>query len=122
MPMVVDLKNFLIGNGTTTSNAIGGFEDAEALVIYAPAALTGTVTLQVAPDREASERDQSGAAAAAIVWATMQSGGSDITIPAGKALTLTDIGFRQMRLVSGSAEGADRTFKVSKQVYPTSRG
>lgn len=122
MPMIADLPNILIASGTTTSAAIGGFDDAEALVIYAPAALTGTVTLQVAPDRQASERDQSLAAAPAVVWSTMQSGGSDITIPAGKALTLTDIGFRQMRLVSGSSEGADRTFKVSKQVYPTSRG
>lgn len=117
MPMVVNLKDLTILNGQTTGTVVGGFEDAEALCIWAPAALTGTITIQVAADREASEGGST-----SQTWGTMQSGGSDITLPAGKVLTLTDIAFRQMRLISGSAEGSDRTFKVAKQVYPVSRG
>lgn len=115
MPFIADMKSLTIASGQTNGTAIGGFDDAEALVIYAPATLTGTITLQVAPEREASE----GGTSTAQSWATMQSGGVDITLPAGKALTLTDIAFRQLRLVSGSAEGGDRAFRVTKQIYQT---
>jgi len=111
---VADLPNLVIASGQTNSNAISGAEDAEALTFYAPSALTGTITLQVAKERAVSE----GGTAASVTWHTKQSGGADITIPAGKSITITDIGFRQFRLVSGSAEGAERTFKVTKQVYP----
>ena len=112
---VANLPNLVIPSGQQASNAIGGMDDAEALTFYAPAALTGTITIQVAPDKQASE---GGPATSTLTWYTKQSGGADITIPAGKSVTLTDIGFRQMRLASGSAEGADRTFKITKQVYP----
>lgn len=110
---VANLPDVTIASGQTDSNAIGGMDDAEALTIYAPGTLTGTITIQVAPDRQVSE-----GGSAVTTWYTKQSGGADITIPAGKSVTLTDIGFRQLRLHSTSAEGANRTFKLTKQVYP----
>lgn len=113
MPHVANLTSLTIASGQTVGAAIGGMDDAEALVIYAPAALTGTITLQISPTREASE------GGGTATWATLQSGGADITLGAGKALTITDIGFRQLRMVSDAAEGATRTFLITKQVYPT---
>ena len=114
---VADLPAIIIGSGQTTSSAIGGFDDSEALAIWAPGTLTGTITLQIAPERQATE----GGTSSVQTWATLQSGGVDITLSAGKALTITDIAFRQLRLVSTSAEGAERSFKVLKQIMVSGR-
>lgn len=118
MPFIADLANCVITSGQTNGSAVEGFEDAEAVSIWAPASLTGTITIQVSPDRPP---DVGGVAAASKTWATLQSGGSDVTLGASKMLTLTDITFRALRMVSGSAEGGDRTFKITKQIYPISR-
>lgn len=119
MPFIADLKSCVITSGQTDGSAVEGFEDAEAVSIWAPGSLTGTITIQVSPDRPP---DAGGVAAASKTWGTLQSGGADITIGASKVLTLTDITFRALRMISGSAEGGDRTFKITKQIYPTSRG
>ena len=93
-----------IANNGSTSNAVGVLDDGWAIWIYAPATLTGTITLEV----EASSTGTS--------FVTQQSGGSDVTIPAGKATPLSPIGFRQMRVTSNAAEGAERVFRLTKQI------
>ena len=99
---ICDLPNLTIANAGTTSGAIGGFADARALMIYAPAALTGTVTVQVEPTDTGTS------------WVDYGSGGSDVTIAAGNAVTIEPISFRQLRLSSSGAEGAERVFTVTK--------
>lgn len=116
MGFIADLASLTIVSGQTTGTAIGGLDDSEAFTIYAPASLTGNITMQVSPDRQVSEGGPASAA-----WSTLQSGGVDITLTAGKALTITDVAIRQLRLVSDVAEGADRTFRITKQVYPTAK-
>lgn len=89
---------------TTVSNTISGFEDAFGLSIVAPATLTSTsVTLQVANSTSTG-----------ATFATLQSGGSDITLVSGKALVVTPIPFVQLRLAGNSTEAASRTFDVAK--------
>src|SRR5262245_6105991 len=61
--------------------------------------LTGTVKVDVADSPTGT-------------FATLQSGGADITIPAGKATPISPLVDRALRLFSASTEAADRDFVV----------
>ena len=90
-----------IANGGTTSNVIS-FAEARgpvAILIIGPAALTAAVTLQVATTETGT-------------FVPLQSGGSDITIPAAKGTQITMSTPGAMRLVSAGAEGAERVFGI----------
>lgn len=96
----VNAGNLVIANGGTTSNSIkvGAYN---ALTLYAPAALTGTVNIQASDDDS--------------TFYDIKSGGSSVTIAANDALPLGTIGSKFMRLKSSGAEGAARTFKCTGQ-------
>ena len=119
MGFIADMADLVIPISTSSSNWVEGFDDAESVSIYAPSQLTGTITILASPDRPP---DVGGVATASKTSATMQSGGTDITIAAGKMCTITDITFRALSLASTGTESAKRTFKVVKQVYPTASG
>jgi hypothetical protein len=68
--------------------------------ILTPAALTGTITIEVA-DVEAGP------------FKTLQSDGADITLPADKACVLHPFPFQFMRFFSDASEGAQRDFIVN---------
>ncbi len=106
--MGVFLGNMVIANGGTASSSLGGriLRTIKSITIHGPAALTGTVTLQ--------SLDAVGGSA----WTPVQSGGTDVTITAAKALVLTEVPFGTIRLLSGSAEGAARTFPVWGEEKP----
>lgn len=67
------------------------------IVVLNAAALTGTVTVHVSNLSTANFRP-------------LQSGGADITLPANKATPLIPLVARFLKLVSGSAEAAERAF------------
>lgn len=94
-----------ISSSETTSNTIAITSEAINISIWAPATLTGTVTVQVAPDVDS----------AAGAFLALQSAGSDVTLTASKCTTITASGFGAMRLLSGSSELADRVFPVRIQ-------
>ena len=94
-----------ISSSNTTSNTIAITSEAVNISIWAPATLTGTVTVQVAPDPNS----------AAAAFLALQSTGSDVTLTASKCTTITASGFGAMRLSSSLAEGADRVFPVRIQ-------
>src|SRR6266581_3726556 len=78
-----------------------------SVVVFAPAALTAAVTVQVAPVANPQAAD----------WKTLQLTGtgapSDITIAAGKAVAISlSAGYRAFRLHSAGAEAAQRDFIV----------
>lgn len=99
------LPSLVIPNGTSTSNALGQIlEDSWGLTIYTPAALTGTISVEVEPTDTGTN------------FVTLQSGGTDVTLPAGKATVINPIPFRQIRVTSNAAEGAARTFTLTKSV------
>lgn len=73
-----------------------GMYAAWDLGIIAPAALTGTVTLQVSDS-------------ATGTFVDLQSSGSDVALTAAKAMSLERIAFRYIRFSSTIAEGDTRS-------------
>lgn len=76
---------------------------AADMVVYAPAALTGVVTIQLAPSYGSSS------------WKTLQQGGVDVTVAAGKAASVPVGAFGDLRFHSAGAEGAARDFDIVLQ-------
>lgn len=101
-----DLANCVIAISTQAGSAVGPVDDATAVTIFAPSTLTGTIRVQ------ASQNDTTKAAG---TWVDVKSAGSNITVAADAAVTVTEIAFRWLRVFSGSAEAAARTFGVRKQ-------
>jgi|SRR3972149_4715966 len=96
------LGSIVISSGGTESTALTAYlDDAQTLTITAPAALTGTVGLEISVDGGSTYTD-------------LTSGGTDVTIAAANAVIVTDPGFNGFRVVSGSTETDTRTFQVSK--------
>lgn len=92
-------------SGGTISSLIRQFDDAQSLTIYCPTTLTSTsVTIDVEPTDTGTS------------FVTLQSGGSDVVMVAGKATVIHPVPFMQMRVVCGAAEGAERTFRVTKTI------
>jgi len=100
-----------IANGGTTSPALSSVWSkgqarsaigvAADLIIYAPAALTGVVTIEISPSY-----------GGALGWSTLQANGADVTVPAGKAISVPIGAFGDIRLKSAGAEGAARDFQL----------
>ena len=101
---VVDLQSLVILSGASTSNVVTLVDDAKALGLWTPAALTGVVTIEVEPSSTGTD------------WAPLQSGGADVQPAALKHTTINPIAFRRIRMTSNAAEGADRTFKLVKSI------
>jgi len=101
------VNSLVIPNGSSVSNSLSRSElndlrGADALCIQAPSSATNsTFTLEVSADES--------------TWVDLQSGGTDVTLGLGKALTLDTLPFMALRLSGASAEGAERTFLVSIQ-------
>lgn len=116
------LPDLVVASGQTLSNALldrdapvapamttggFGFRDADAITIEAPAVLAEVATVQVAEAEVGGTFD------------ALQRGGPpgvDVTIAAGKAITISDISFKAIRISLGGAAAATRTFKVTKGV------
>lgn len=103
---ITNLKDLVIANTGSDSGHTGPCDDADAITVYAPAALTGTINLQGSPDP---------IDAAPTNWFDLKSSGSNITVAANGAVTVTDVGFHWLRVHSTGAEAAERTFQVRKQ-------
>lgn len=89
----------ILNNGTESSvlAADPHYQRAQSIMIAAPAAVTGTITVQSSHDGGSTYNNH-------------QSGGSDITIAQGDTATVTVLGPTHFRVKSGSSEGAERTF------------
>lgn len=99
---------FTVASDDNASNHIDAdeFGKFEAITIGTrESTLTGTITVAVLLDPDLDET-------ADASWVTLQSGGVDIEISAGKAVTITPPACLALRLESSGSEGADRTFEV----------
>jgi hypothetical protein len=93
-----------ITNGSTLSPAIDldanyGPRYVRRVLILAPTSLPETITVLVSLDN--------------TTYVTLQSGGSDITIPQGKGTQINGFQARYLKLQAGSAVGADRVFGLT---------
>lgn len=79
------------------------FGTSDNIIIYAPAVLTGVVTLQYSPVDSPAAGD----------WKTVQVNGADVTIAAGKAVSIHGVSARDLRLVSAGVEAAQRDFVIA---------
>lgn len=79
-------------------SAIGVAAD---MMVYPPPALTGVVTVEVSPNYGGS-----------LGWSTLQQNGADVTVAAGKALSIPIAAFGDIRFKSAGAEGAQRDFTI----------
>lgn len=71
------------------------------LLIVAPDTLDGTVTVEVDKDAQGN------------TFQTLQSPpGTDVEVPAGKAIMITELPLPDFRLHSSTSEGSDRDFDV----------
>ena len=69
------------------------------ILVIAPATLAESVTVLVSTDN--------------VTYGTLQSGGSDITFPAGKATQINGFQCRYIKFQAGGAVAADRTFDLT---------
>lgn len=79
------------------------FGTSDNIIIYAPAALTGVVSLQYSPVENPAAGD----------WKTVQVNGADVTIAAGKAVSIHGVAAKDLRLQSAGVEAAQRDFVLS---------
>lgn len=94
--------NPVIANGNTASETVPAenIRHADDLGVHSPDTLTGTVTVEVSEPGEAD-------------WDPYQADeGSAITLTAGEMIIFKAPGDMDLRLNSGSAEAAERQFRV----------
>lgn len=80
-----------------------GLGMAAGITIYGPAAVDGVITVEVLPYGDST-------------WRTLQSGGTDVTIAAGKAVVISPPAFADLRLHGSVNQTADRDFFVDGQM------
>ena len=91
-----------IANGGTETEEIDISMDGGApknIMVFTPSALTGTVTIHIAPGLGGT-------------YAPWYKGGANQTLIAAKAQLLENVSGGAMKFVSGSAEGAARVFTL----------
>jgi len=99
-------------NAAQLSNVISGndgkitFGSSYAISFFGPAALTGVVTVQVAPVNTPQSSD----------WVNLSVSGSDVTISALKCIIVANPSFLALRLSSSLAEGADRVIRLLSMI------
>lgn len=107
-PVVLSIPNG--GTDTPVYNVQSALGAISSMIVFAPAALTGVISIQVAPI------DTPGAAPNDLKTLQWQPG-TDVAIAAGKAVNIPlTAGFRSFRIHSASAEGAQRDFPVTFQL------
>lgn len=95
-----------IANGGTLSEELSlqpnGARRRVTLLIISPNTLAESVTVRV----------RRVVAAGTTLAGTLQSGGTDIVLPAGKATLIDPLTAASIQLVAGGAVGAERVFQV----------
>jgi len=81
---------------------------SSGLAIYAPDQdADGTVNIYVTSRKDAPDLGTTGAG-----WRKLQSGGADISIGAGDAVPLDFLGWAKLKVITTSAQAAEREFVV----------
>lgn len=104
------LEDLVILNGAAVSNVVTnavGIQNIVEMLIYAPSAVDGTITVQVSPVDENIQSSD---------WCNFQFvPGTDVTIAAGKAVRVAARCIKAIRLSAGTNQLADRRFRLVVQ-------
>lgn len=88
---IKNLTAFTFTGTSTTSNAIGDFDDCRSVSISIITTTGTTFTVQVEPTPTGTD------------FMDLQSGGADVTVTASEGLVIEPVPFRQMRLLATAA-------------------
>lgn len=111
----IALPDLVIGSGNTESNELTGsvintkvgLGTLVDFIVFAPATLAETVVVQISHLENPTSTD----------WVTVYVGGSDVSVPAGRAVVVPVGGAAALRLQADGAVADDRTFHVRGQAY-----
>lgn len=112
----VVFRPLTISSGTTQSSQLSAettgalktaLQACRDLVLYAPLAFTGVVTVQVSRTESPTTAND---------WYNLIINGVAVTIAGGSATVIPYTGFRALRCVSTLSENADRVINVTGQV------
>lgn len=92
-------RTLTIPNGEDESEAIK-VENVAGITFISPSTLPETVTIEVSGERSGNS------------FGTLEEGGSDVELAAGKALVVSPLPAKRIRLASGANVGADRDFSL----------
>ena len=111
----IALPDLVIANGATDSNILYAqphFRDADTIKLYGPTVMPETVTVYVSPvGSEASPP-------AAGDWRVLvNDSGANVTVPAGKAISIDLPSYGAIKLVASGAVAAARTIAATKGMW-----
>lgn len=109
---MIRVGSITIGTGLTESTVLDGhlLRWATAVYIHPPAALSGTVTVEVAPRRPRTVQ--------AADWRVLESEGNPIEVTAGQTLPLLASGFGSLRLSTTVAPAGDEEYEITVEEGP----
>ena len=93
MPLIVRGLVPMVMTAATASNPVGAIDDAWGLTVVSPPSLTAS---QVSVQVELTDTGTN--------FVTLQSGGTDVVLVANKATVISPVPFRQIKIVSTTAE------------------
>ena len=97
---ITNPTSIAITSGQTDSTILDT-HDADSIVVYAPAALTGECAIYVSP------------AATGGTFVPLYVDGAVVAVVQGTGTAVVNYGFKQLRVISDSAEGGTRTFPIA---------
>lgn len=103
---VVTLPSFTITSGTTESNTLQNLGYAYGMIVQGSATLTST---SLVVKIELTDTGTN--------FATLQSGGIDVEILAGKATVMAPVVWKQMKLVASTTELQTDTLRVAQIIH-----
>lgn len=110
---VQKVGTLVIANGQTVSSLLSSIlsqgqmkvlGSVETLAIAGPSALTAAVTVEVAQEYPGTS------------WTKLQRAGADVPVTAVDTTEIDRPAFRDLRLVSAGAEGAERSFGIMAKI------
>lgn len=109
---MIRVGSLTIAAAASESEALDGhlIRWATAVYIHPPAALSGTVTVEVAPRRPRT--------VTAGDWRVLESEGSPITLTAGQTLPLLASGFGSLRLATDTPPAGDEVYEITVEEGP----
>lgn len=109
---MIRVGSITIPIGASNSDPLDGhlIRWASALFIHPPAAVSGVITVEVAPRRPSTVQ--------AADWRGLESEGAVIEVTAGQTLPLMATGFGSLRLATDTPPAGDEVYEITVEEGP----